>query len=56
MIALMQQAELLSSLAIKVNLEKTDLSLESAWMVSTKSWITLEIILVCVSIAVILSK
>ncbi|KAL6547137.1 SANT SWI3, ADA2, N-CoR and TFIIIB'' DNA-binding domain protein [Orobanche minor] len=32
MLALMQQAELLSSLAIKVNLEcKTDQSLESAW-------------------------
>ncbi|KAK6159993.1 hypothetical protein DH2020_003374 [Rehmannia glutinosa] len=30
-LALMQQAELLSSLAIKVNLEKTDQSLESAW-------------------------
>ncbi|KAH6805277.1 Duplicated homeodomain-like superfamily protein [Perilla frutescens var. frutescens] len=32
-LALMQQAELLSSLAIKVNTEKTDQSLESAWMV-----------------------
>ncbi|XP_042052887.1 transcription factor MYB124-like isoform X1 [Salvia splendens] len=31
-LALMQQAELLSSLAIKVNSEKTDQSLESAWM------------------------
>ncbi|KAL3654212.1 Transcription factor [Castilleja foliolosa] len=30
-VALMQQAELLSSLAIKVNLDKTDQSLESAW-------------------------
>ncbi|GER49534.1 myb domain protein 88 [Striga asiatica] len=30
-LALMQQAELLSSLAIKVNLDKTDQSLESAW-------------------------
>nr|AGN52132.1 MYB-related transcription factor [Salvia miltiorrhiza]AGN52242.1 MYB-related transcription factor [Salvia miltiorrhiza] len=30
-LALMQQAELLSSLAIKVNSEKTDQSLESAW-------------------------
>lgn len=36
-LALMQQAELLSSLAIKVNSEKTDQSLESAWMVSAKS-------------------
>ncbi|XP_047960029.1 transcription factor MYB124-like isoform X2 [Salvia hispanica] len=32
-LALMQQAELLSSLAIKVNSEKSDQSLESAWMV-----------------------
>ncbi|KAI3452820.1 hypothetical protein Pfo_009483 [Paulownia fortunei] len=32
-LALMQQAELLSSLAIKVNTEKTDQSLENAWMV-----------------------
>lgn len=32
-LALMQQAELLSSLAIKVNSEKTEQSLESAWMV-----------------------
>ncbi|PIN24960.1 hypothetical protein CDL12_02300 [Handroanthus impetiginosus] len=31
-LALMQQAELLSSLAIKVNSEKTDQSLENAWM------------------------
>lgn len=31
-LALMQQAELLSSLAIKVNSDKTDQSLESAWM------------------------
>ncbi|XP_073140452.1 transcription factor MYB124 isoform X2 [Henckelia pumila] len=31
-LALMQQAELLSSLAIKVNSEKTEQSLESAWM------------------------
>ncbi|PIN04077.1 Transcription factor, Myb superfamily [Handroanthus impetiginosus] len=31
--ALMQQAELLSSLAIKVNTEKTNQSLENAWMV-----------------------
>ncbi|GFP86169.1 myb-related protein b [Phtheirospermum japonicum] len=30
-VALMQQAELLSSLAIKVNLDTTDQSLESAW-------------------------
>ncbi|CAA0822282.1 myb domain protein 88 [Striga hermonthica] len=30
-LALLQQAELLSSLAIKVNLDKTDQSLESAW-------------------------
>ncbi|KAK2994649.1 hypothetical protein RJ640_007830, partial [Escallonia rubra] len=30
-IALMQQAELLSSLALKVNTEKTDQSLENAW-------------------------
>lgn len=36
-LALMQQAELLSSLAIKVNNEKTDQSLDSAWMVSYKS-------------------
>ncbi|KAG8383104.1 hypothetical protein BUALT_Bualt05G0150100 [Buddleja alternifolia] len=33
MLALMQQAELLSSLAIKVNTEKTEQSLETAWMV-----------------------
>lgn len=33
----MQQAELLSSLAVKVNNEKTDQSLDSAWMVSYKS-------------------
>ncbi|KAK6116462.1 hypothetical protein DH2020_049755 [Rehmannia glutinosa] len=32
-LALMQQAELLGSLAIKVNTEKTDQSLENAWMV-----------------------
>ncbi|KAK3025370.1 hypothetical protein RJ639_044910 [Escallonia herrerae] len=32
-IALMQQAELLSSLALKVNTEKTDQSLENAWKV-----------------------
>ncbi|KAL0336330.1 UNVERIFIED_CONTAM: Transcription factor [Sesamum radiatum] len=32
LLALMQQAELLSSLAIKVNSEKTDQSLESAWL------------------------
>ncbi|KAL8532529.1 hypothetical protein ACS0TY_008938 [Phlomoides rotata] len=32
-LALMQQAELLSSLAVKVNTEKTDQSLENAWMV-----------------------
>lgn len=31
--ALMQQAELLSSLALKVNIENTDQSLESAWKV-----------------------
>ncbi|KAL8533880.1 hypothetical protein ACS0TY_010058 [Phlomoides rotata] len=31
-LALMQQAELLSSLAVKVNNEKTDQSLDSAWM------------------------
>lgn len=37
----MQQAELLSSLAIKVNTEKTDQSLENAWMVSSKSLISL---------------
>ncbi|XP_051146288.1 transcription factor MYB88-like [Andrographis paniculata] len=30
-LALMQQAELLSSLAVKINSEKTDQSLESAW-------------------------
>ncbi|KAL0327190.1 UNVERIFIED_CONTAM: Transcription factor [Sesamum angustifolium] len=33
LLALMQQAELLSSLAVKVNTEKTDQSLENAWMV-----------------------
>ncbi|KAL2454854.1 myb domain protein [Abeliophyllum distichum] len=33
MLALMQQAELLSSLAIKVNSENTDQSLENAWKV-----------------------
>lgn len=32
-IALMQQAELLSSLAVKVNTENTDQSLENAWKV-----------------------
>ncbi|KAL0421146.1 UNVERIFIED_CONTAM: Transcription factor [Sesamum latifolium] len=32
LLALVQQAELLSSLAIKVNSEKTDQSLESAWL------------------------
>ncbi|GER55936.1 duplicated homeodomain-like superfamily protein [Striga asiatica] len=32
-LALMQQAELLSSLAVKVNTEKTDQSLENAWTV-----------------------
>lgn len=36
-LALMQQAELLSSLAVKVNNEKTNQSLDSAWMVSYKS-------------------
>ncbi len=33
--ALMQQAELLSSLALKVNTENTDQSLENAWKVSS---------------------
>ncbi|KAK4423759.1 Transcription factor [Sesamum alatum] len=33
LLALMQQAELLSSLAVKVNTEKTDQSLENAWTV-----------------------
>lgn len=37
LLALMQQAELLSSLAVKVNTEKTDQSLENAWMVRYKS-------------------
>lgn len=32
-LALMQQAELLSSLAVKVNMENTDQSLENAWKV-----------------------
>lgn len=32
---LMQQAELLSSLALKVNAENTDQSLENAWKVRT---------------------
>lgn len=34
-IALMQQAELLSSLALKVHTEKTDQSFENAWKVKT---------------------
>lgn len=40
-LALMQQAELLSSLAVKVNTENTDQSLENAWMVCSKSLIFL---------------
>lgn len=35
--ALMQQAELLSSLALKVNAENTEQSLESAWKVRAKN-------------------
>lgn len=33
LIALLQQAQLLSSLAVKVNTENTDQSLENAWKV-----------------------
>lgn len=40
-LALIQQAELLSSLASKVNSDKTDQSFESAWMVSRRSFVTL---------------
>lgn len=36
--ALMQQAELLSSLALKVNTENTDQSLENAWKVRSNLW------------------
>ena len=41
-LALLQQAELLSSLAIKVKAEKTDQSLENAWMVSSFGTVQLD--------------